>query len=94
MDKKDDLVIEDQFPTDISRLSASDLNTLLSQELIFDDIKDYQNHLTEAIKKIKANNCNLYSCKLQEILLKEMVIIDNLLSWLEILAAEDIHDNN
>ena len=78
--------IDEDTPVDINKLSPDQLDEFLQNELIYDDIKKYQNEIFKELKRIK-NTCK-NNCNLQNVVLKEVVIINKLLEWIDILSEE------
>lgn len=85
---KDKVLETMEFPIQIENLSFSCLEKILNDGLLIDDICAYQRQLFEFIKKYKAENCSLNNCKLLEILLKEIIIIQSLADWVMYLASD------
>ena len=77
-----------EYPIQIEKLSFSCLEKMLNDGLLVDDICDYQKQLFEFVKKYKSENCPMQQCKLLEILLKEIIIIQNLVDWVLYLASD------
>lgn len=88
MSNKDEFYIDNDYPIDIDKLNFQQLEEFLKDDLVFEDIKEYQNSLLKKIKDIKSDHCQNYVCKLQDIALKEMVIVNKLLEWLDILMKD------
>lgn len=81
--------LEDNIPIDIKNINIDQLQKLLDDELVIDDIRKYLNDILKEMKKIKSISCNLYNCKMTDIVLRDMVIISSLLDWIEMMTISD-----
>jgi hypothetical protein len=78
--------IDEVLPVSIESMHVEQLDALLEEELIYSDIKEFQDGIFKEIKKIKPG-CDC-SCKLRTIVLKEVIIVRRLLEWIDILSEE------
>jgi hypothetical protein len=89
VDEKDGfkiIVDNDEGAISIDGLSVTELDRMLGEELVCDDITDFQNGLLKKLKDAK-KDCHKSSCVLQETILKEIIIIKRLVYWIEILSS-------
>jgi len=80
------VIDKEDSPISIDKISVSELDTILGEELVCEDITDYQDGLMKKLKEARSK-CHDNHCNLQEVILKEIVIIKRLIYWVDILSS-------